>query len=99
MPDAVPPAATEILPDAVYTSTEVARIVLRCTVATFYNIRKRLVDEESFPRPISRIGQPKYRGADLLAWAKQRSEKREARSESGNVLYLRAQQLRKGSKA
>lgn len=69
MPDAPAAAREQILPDAFYTSAEIARIVFRTTVAWFYEHRADLERKDGFPRPINRVGQPRWRGADILAWS------------------------------
>jgi hypothetical protein len=55
-------------PDRFYTSAEVARLLFGRSVEWFYAHRSELTQREGFPLPISRIGQPRWRGADLLAW-------------------------------
>lgn len=51
-----------------YTSGDVARLVFGRDVTWFYAHRQRLHREDGFPQPISRIGNPQWRGAKLIAW-------------------------------
>lgn len=60
--------ADAIEPGKTYGSAAVARIVFGRSVAWFYAARARETREQGFPRPISPHGQPKWAGADLLAW-------------------------------
>ena len=65
---------TPLLPTAVYNATEIAEVVFRHGVDWFYENRARLHAEEGFPRPVSKFGQPRWYGEDVIAW--QRREKR-----------------------
>lgn len=59
----------EIQPNRIYTATEVAQLVFRHPDSRwFLERRQRMMKEEGFPRPISKIGRPKWYGADLVAW-------------------------------
>lgn len=50
-----------------YVGAEVARILFRHSRDWFYRHRREL-EALGFPRPISPIGMPRWRGSDLLAW-------------------------------
>lgn len=55
-------------PDARYTAADVARIVFGWSADTFRRRRARLTREEGFPRPISKIGRPRWNGWRLIEW-------------------------------
>lgn len=54
--------------DAWYTAAEVAQLVFNRVPGWLTKHKKALTAEHGFPRPISPIGLPHWRGADLNAW-------------------------------
>ena len=56
-------------PLAFYSARDVAQIVFGRGVQWFYLHRRALRAKENFPKPISSIGQPRWNGALLIAWA------------------------------
>lgn len=57
-----------IAADGFYGAAAVARLVFGRSTRWFYRYRFTLERAEDFPKPISRIGRPRWNGQDLLDW-------------------------------
>lgn len=53
--------------NGLYWANDVARLLFGRTIYWFYAHRGAL-EEEGFPRPISKIGRPRWSGHALIAW-------------------------------
>lgn len=54
--------------DGIYTSAQVAHLLLGHDVEWFYTYRRTTGLRERFPKPISGRGHPRWSGAALLDW-------------------------------
>lgn len=74
-------------PNSCYGAQDVAHIVFGRTVRWFYEHRARLERTEFFPRPISKVGHPRWSGAALIEWI-QRPREDYAGGGSANVTSI-----------
>lgn len=93
--------------DGLYWAKDVARVLFGRTLGWFYLHRKALEEQDGFPRPISKIGRPRWSGWTLIAWRDRIPEEPRTHLPSvpdrprlegpdyTNILILRAQQMTK----
>lgn len=98
MSAALPLQQQQIFANASYTTREISEIIFRMNGPDwFYRNRDELIAKEGFPLPISSMGHPRWRGADLIAWM---SRDRGAAPTAGgpgfeNVLSMRTKNIRR----
>lgn len=86
-----------IHPNGSYTARQVAEFVFQKSYLWFSRNLTQLRDRDSFPEPISSIGQPRWSGASLLLWMQRKpdvsGEARRAEPDLTNVLDLRTARM------
>lgn len=83
------PPKTELDPLRPYTCEEVARLVHAKSVSWFYRSR-RMLQAAGFPRPVSPFGQPRWNGADLIAWMNRPKPNPDIPGDTGNLVDFSA---------
>ena len=57
---------TALEPNRIYTASEVAAALSHGT--RWFRMKRHELEREGFPPPVSRVGRPRWLGADLIAW-------------------------------
>lgn len=90
----------ELLPDAIYGMSDISRWLGYRPDYLADGARKKLMERAGFPRPISKVGRPRWRGATILAWAAEAHDAPKKtrgavdNAAAGNVLDLRTEAMK-----